>query len=180
MRPAPADRQAALERAERQTESLNRLLDQMLAHAMVNHRADVVLRESVDLRDVAIEVLEACDDLVAPDESRVQLRLPEAPVPIEGDMLSLTEAGKNLLTNALRHGRPLIRIGVTRSPPTLFVEDGGPGPSDDPEILAARHAGGRSAGGLGLAIAHDVARAHSGALRFSRGTDGFRASLEFG
>jgi len=177
--PGPEDRRAALDRAERRTEALNRLLDQMLAHAMVNHRADAVLRETVDLRDVAIEVLEACDDLVAPDEGRVQLRLPEAPVPVEGDMLSLTEAGKNLLTNALQHGRPPIRIGVSQSPAAIFVEDSGPGPTEDPEILATRHAGGRPSGGLGLAIAHDVARAHSGALRFAHRPGGFRASLEF-
>ena len=177
--PRAADRQAALERAELRTESLNRLLDQMLAHAMVNHRAGAVLPEQVDLRDVAIEVLEACDDLIGPDESLVQLRLPETAVPVEGDMLSLTEAGKNLLTNALRHGRPPIRIGVSRAPTALYVEDGGPGPSDAPETFAARHAGGRSASGLGLAIAHDVAQAHSGALCFSRSLDGFRSSLEF-
>ncbi|EAR51301.1 two-component system sensor protein [Oceanicola granulosus HTCC2516] len=174
-----AEREAALVRAERQTEALNRLLDQMLAHAMVNHRAEVVLREVVDLRDIAVEVLEACDDLILRDGTGVHLRLPDAAVRLEGDELSLVEAGKNLLTNALRHGRAPITLGVDAETRAIYVEDSGPGPTEAPEALAQRHMTGRSGGGLGLAIAHDVARVHSGVLRFHHAPGGFRAALEF-
>ena len=104
-----------------------------------------------------------------------------------GDALSLVEATKNLLSNALRYGAPPVTFSVEHDPATgmaaFAVTDCGPGvPESDWPDSGRRFA--RSAGslpdsaGLGLAIVNAVAEAHRGKLVFSRTADGrFRVAL---
>lgn len=176
----PGRRAAIVARIHARTLDLGRLLDQMLSQAMIIHRSDTEARQRLDLRDVAVEVLETSDHEVLASGAEVQLLLPDAPVAVRGDALSLTEAGKNLLGNALRHGRPPVHLGVRGGARAeLYVGDGGAGPSGD--VLAhagTRFSGGGGSGGLGLAIAHAVATGHDGAVRLDREGDRFEAVLE--
>lgn len=178
--PDPEARAEIVARIHARTQELSRLLDQMLSQAMIIHRSDTAPRGGVDLRDVAIEVLEASDHAVLSAGAEVRLDLPEAEVAVRGDALSLTEAGKNLLGNALQHGRPPIHLGVRAGARVqLFVSDAGDGPSK--EILASaesRFKGDGTAGGLGLAIAHAVAASHDGSVRFTRSAGRFEAALD--
>jgi two-component system, OmpR family, sensor histidine kinase TctE len=115
----------------------------------------------------------------------VLLDLPEDPVTCRGDALSLAEAGKNLLNNALRHGAPPVTIAVRRegAEAVLAVRDHGPGM---PEELW-RGAGARfdrtgavtqQSASIGLSIVAAVAAAHRGALAFGRSPSGeFEAAL---
>jgi two-component system, OmpR family, sensor histidine kinase TctE len=162
--------------------SLSHLLDQMLNHAMIIHRADTAPRGLVDLRDVAIEAFEANEPDTFGKHNEVSLELPEAPVMVRGDMMSLAEAAKNLLGNALHHGRPPVRIGVRSGDRAiLWVYDRGAGPPaeilDEPGV---RFAGDQSkgSGGLGLAIAHAVAASHAGWISFHATDGGFEAALD--
>ncbi len=177
-------------RIERRAADLGRLLDQLLSRAMVIHRADTAPRAPLDLRDVAVEVLEACDDLLRAAGAEVALELPEGPVTVRGDALSLAEAGKNLLTNAHRHGAPPLRLGVALRDgrARLWVSDAGPGlPAALAEApgqrFAARPEGatgpGRAAGvgGVGLAIAREVAESHGGGLEMARSGGRFEMAL---
>lgn len=149
---------------------LGHLTDQLLSHALVIHRAEAVPHAVVDLRTVAIRIVDACD----PDEAfGLGLDLAEEPTACRGDMLSLVEAGKNLVNNALRHGRLPVTV-VARAEggeARLAVRDGGPGMPDAVRAAAGQRFGqpggvtSRSAG-IGLAIVSAVAVAHRGALRF--------------
>jgi two-component system sensor histidine kinase PrrB len=79
----------------------------------------------------------------------------------------------NVLRNALSHGRPAdggpghisVRIDAS-TPPTVIVDDNGPGidPDDAVRLLAPFERGSTSTpgSGLGLAVADRVARAHGG------------------
>lgn len=183
--PDPTRRAAIVAHIHRRSVGLGRLLDQMLSRALVIHRADNVAREPVDLRDVALEIVEDDDyRLISPD-SDVRLVIGEDPVFARADALSLREAARNLLHNACKHGKGPVQVGASRMEgmSVLWVRDEGPGP---PEDLLGRKAGrfaltaasrGDSSG-LGLAIARSVAEAFDGTLEFSREYGGgFRVAI---
>jgi two-component system sensor histidine kinase TctE len=176
----PERRARIVARIDARAAGLGRLLDQLLSRAMIIHRADSEPRTVLDLRDVAVEVVEECDDSLMAAGFEAALHLPGGPVPVTGDAMSLIEAGKNLLTNAIRHGRPPIAVGVSARGvrARLWVRDAGQGPS--PEIAArlgerfARGAG----SGIGLAIAREVAEGHGGGIDLTQGPEGFTVALD--
>ncbi len=106
----------------------------------------------------------------------VLIRLKEAALP---------RALDNLLTNALRHGKPPIALSaVTRNGDITFdVRDSGHGisPAEVQDLMrpfargnAARAGEGK---GLGFAIVDQVAKAHRGSLEFEQGAETFTARL---
>jgi two-component system sensor histidine kinase TctE len=177
--PDPERQRGIVARIHDRAVGLSRLTDQLLNHALIIHRADAAPHETLDLRTIAIGIVEETDvdDLC--------LDLPEDPVACRGDALSLREAGKNLVNNALRHGAPPVTLAVHREEgqAVLAVRDRGPGM---PEALW-QDAGARfdrtgavtpQSAGIGLAIVAAVAAAHHGELRFGRALSGeFEAAL---
>jgi len=96
----------------------------------------------------------------------VQLRAPDQPVWVDMDAVLMEELLGNLIDNALRYGAVAghIRLHVSANPPTLLVEDDGPGVPPDAiqHVFDAfyRAASQASGSGLGLAIVREIARAH--------------------
>ncbi len=180
----PAEQQVLVERYHGGTVRLSRLLDQMLSRAMVIHRGNAARREVLDLRAVALDIF---DDeslgLIAP-EAEIRLEIGEDPVFVQADILSLEEAAKNLVGNALTHGQSPITIGAGTDGnwALLWVEDAGPGPSPETRARLGERfnrpfsaKGGSS--GLGLAIAGAVAEAYGGHLDMETRDSGFRISI---
>ncbi|MBL8574651.1 MAG: sensor histidine kinase [Hyphomicrobiaceae bacterium] len=184
----PDKRTARLERIAGRVNELSRLTHQLLSHAMVLHRAEARAREPVDLREVAAEV----SRLSLPEDSErridVRIDLAEDPVMVAGDRVSLVEAVKNLVDNALRHGAPTrlaIRVEHDDGDAVVSVLDDGPGIEAAEQARAterfARGAGAGAGSGLGLAIVKDVIVAHDGRLSFGRDGGGdFRVSMHLG
>lgn len=163
---------------------VSRLTDQLLSHALVTHRADSATLERIDLRRVAVE---------AEREARrtggaegIELDLPADPVMVKGDAFSLREAARNLVTNALAHGkRPVrLRVSVTGNGKALIAaEDQGPGMNAAQlERIGERFARDGSnpqSAGLGLAIVAEVAGFHHGAIcTAARAAEGFEVGIE--
>ena len=103
----------------------------------------------------------------------------EVPIFIEGDPISLREAIRNIIENAVHHGaKTKISIGVEvkESLVVLEIGDDGPGiparlwPDVTKRFFRATSDGVGS--GLGLAIAADVARSHGTHLEFAHGDNG--------
>jgi signal transduction histidine kinase len=97
----------------------------------------------------------------------LQLEAPEHSVWVEGDPILLDELLGNLIDNALRYatGAHYIRLVVTSTPPTLAVEDDGPGISTQEqgrvfEAFYRSPDAPQGGSGLGLAIVREIARAH--------------------
>ncbi len=176
-----------VERIQTRSAGLGRLLDQMLSQALVIHRGDSARRERVDLRDIALDVFEEGDHAVLNPEMDVVLDIGENPVEVLADAPSLKEALKNLLSNALKHGRAPVRIGASLNDgkAVIWVEDAGEGPDRQTldELGSRFNRGGlarQASSGLGLAIAHSVAVSFDGELVLEpTDREQFRAALLF-
>ena len=178
--PDPERQRAIVARIHDRAVGLGRLTDQLLNHALIIHRADAVPHETLDLRVVAIRIVEEADP-----QADLILDLPEDPLPVRADALSLAEAGRNLVNNALRHGGAPVTLAVRaeEGEAVLAVQDAGPG------IAPALRAGAAErfdrtgpvtaqSAGIGLSIVAAVARAHGGRLRFADApAGGFEAAL---
>jgi len=173
-----------LDRLVRRTRSLGTLLDQMLSRALVIHRADNAPPASVDLRDIALKVLEDRDHEVLAPDAVVELRIGNAPVMVMADDISLSEAVKNMLANALRHGISPVVIGTScvQGRSAIWVEDAGSGPPPDildkiGERFERSAASTGNSAGLGLSIVRAVAQAFAGEVQMGQTDAGFRVTL---
>ena len=185
--PNPARLRAIAGRIHTRAVGLSRLADQLLNQALIIHRSDAAAQEMIDLREVAIRATDETDHDLLSSGLDLHLDLPEHPVHARGDALSLVEATKNLLSNAVRYGAPPVWFSLEHEPgngtAAFVVTDCGRGiPESDWRDSGRRFA--RSAGslpdsaGLGLAIVNAVAEAHRGWLTFSRTPEGrFRVAL---
>ena len=88
---------------------LGRLADQLLSQALISHRADAAMLQDIDLRRAA---LEAERELRAIGNQPIEIDLPDDEMLVRGDLISLREALKNLLNNAVQHGTAPIRLSV--------------------------------------------------------------------
>ncbi|MBQ0819928.1 sensor histidine kinase [Microvirga sp. HBU67558] len=165
-----------LARVQERVDQLSRLASQLLSHAMVNHRAGAVPLEIVDVVEVVRRAIREAVPETLDRDVLTSLELPPDPVTIEGDAISLKEAVKNVVDNAVRHGAPTqLTLRVRRQSQTvdIEVEDDGPGipPELWPQVTERFGAPSPGGSGLGLSIAADVLAAHGGRLTF-RHADG--------
>ena len=128
------------------------------------------------LEHTQVDLAELVDELVTAaaarnPEVRVRADLPDDPVAVEGWEPGLRLLIGNLVTNAVRHGRPGGEVHVTLRPahdgtgPVLHVDDDGTGvPEAERERIFAPFARvdgtDRPGSGLGLALVAQQARHH--------------------
>ena len=152
---------------------------------LIIHRADAVPPERVDLR--------ACRDpggrgqrprlLAATGASR--LDLPEEAGLVRGDALSLVEACKNLVGNALRHGAPPVTRAVRGRPGARVARRAGAGTGPArrrtgptrPRGMPGHSGVSRKAPGSAWRSCMRWPRAHGGTLAFPAPAGGFEASI---
>ena len=179
----PEQMRSRLVKADRQATRTVRLTNQLLANAMVIHRSDRSSLQPVALkplvRDILAETLR--------DSRMRHIALSFAGEGIEagediilGDALSIREALRNLIENAVRHGPPdntvTISLKGTDAELTLSVEDAGPGIADEDLPRATQRFTSLSengmGSGLGLSIVKAVAEGHGADLRLGRSSLG--------
>ena len=155
-------RATAYEQTSRLAELTEKLLDlsRLEAGAVANHREGVRLRRLVD------DLLERTvpqrrGDVVVEVDPELEL---------ETDPDALERVLSNLIVNALRYGKPQVRVRVEG--PRIVVEDCGKGvdPSLVPRLFDRFTRGRRDSGGsgLGLAIARSYAEALGGSLVYEQ------------
>jgi two-component system, OmpR family, sensor histidine kinase MtrB len=141
-----------------------RLVGDLLEISRVDQGAYRLSAERLDLRELAANVVARTSPV--PVEAT-------GPVPVLGDRRRLEQVVSNLVDNAERHGRGLLRVGVRRVDgcARLEVDDAGPGvPVADRERIFERFARvsdrdrhvDDTGTGLGLALVAQHVRLHSG------------------
>jgi two-component system OmpR family sensor kinase len=183
-----SQQQELLGMANRQGEQLQRLLDQLLAAASVDHgHAHSPRRSQVDAAALAEEAGQAAR--LAHPNHPITIEA-AGPLPVRVDPLAITRILGNLLDNAAAHCPPgsLIRLigGRDGTQAVVAVQDQGPGiPADarerifEPYARGARHAEPAAGGlGLGLYIARRLAHANHGQLYVTDHPAGHGARLE--
>ncbi|MBV8496480.1 MAG: sensor histidine kinase N-terminal domain-containing protein [Gammaproteobacteria bacterium] len=185
------ERTAAMETLSAGVQRAIRLVEQMLALARQEPRADA-LRLPVRLDDLARSVVAELVPLA--DAGGIDLGVATAePVSVAGDPDALATLLRNLVDNAVRYtsrgGRVDVTVegpGPTPGPrlssdpaqgPRLTVTDDGPGipPAERPRVFDRfyRRAGSEPPGsGLGLAIVKAIASAHGATVELADGPSG--------
>lgn len=164
-----------------QHKKLTRLTNQLLAHALVTHRSD-----SIEPRLISLNALvEALLTETVRDQAHTQIDFSYTAktddIRIPGDKVSLKEALKNLLENAVRYGPDINQIDITLRPcdgnlVEIIIDDSGPGIPGHQRRQAiqrfSRLSSDVSGSGLGLAIVETVIQAHQGTLKLERSPSG--------
>jgi two-component system sensor histidine kinase TctE len=156
---------------ERHSGKLSRLLNQLLSHANVTHRAELHNFKPLNLETIARQALHESVPQAEP-RPRVSFECKAGDTALHGDALMLREAIKNLIDNAIKHGAgadsPVqVLLEQDDCGLALSVSDAGPGMSaEDCERAFERFGRGENASaqgaGLGLAIVKRVVESHGG------------------
>ena len=163
--------------AHEQSDRMRRLIEQLLDLSRLDARAVGVSPRPIILASVLREIAAAA----VPGGPAVELDVP-ADLTAVADPLALDRIVTNLLTNAVRHGAPPVRLSAVRrdSSICISVEDSGAGvPEELRDRLFDRFAraeAGRGSG-LGLAIARAYAHSLGGELIYREGVNGARFEL---
>ena len=171
----PATARAA-ELLQQQLDRFELLLTDLLEISRFDAGAAVLDAEPIDLVSLARRAIEASTPLAEPRGTELQLVAPVGPVRVECDPRRVERIVRNLIVNAIEHGRErpvTITVGSDEECAALSVRDHGVGLRPGETALVfnrfwrADPARSRSIGGtgLGLAIALEDARLHGGWLQ---------------
>jgi two-component system sensor histidine kinase TctE len=177
--PKPAAQKGYIARVRERTAELGRLTNQLLSHAMVIHRAQAVVSDQVDLGAIVRQAVADAIPVSLGRDIAVRQEIAAEPVMIRGDAVSLREAIRNVVENAVHHGaHEGLWVRVARNGDGAYAEihDDGPGiPEAEWRQATERFYRGRTnavGSGLGLAIAADVAQSHNAEMSFERPDNG--------
>ncbi len=146
------------------TNRLRRLLADLLTASRLQRSALEMVSEPVQVRDVLADAV-ATVQLTDPEAEIVVGECPDLAMTADRDRLA--QALENLLSNALRHGAPPVRVAVEATPERVDfrVSDQGSGVTSavHPRLFERFSTGLNKGGtGLGLFIVRELARAHGG------------------
>lgn len=162
-----------LHRMQRYTKRLVRMATDLLEVSRLERGLLVIHPQPLELRGLLEAVVD--DFRVFTPARRIELRLPETPLPIQGDADRLAQVLGNLVDNALKYSDASAPVEVEAEVrdgwAVVRVHDYGPGiPADRRAQLFSRFYRVESALhqpglGLGLFISRDLVERHGGALR---------------
>jgi signal transduction histidine kinase len=178
--PERADWVATANEISLEVQRMQRIVEDLMLLARAEESAGALRLGPVDLDELVLAEARRLRDRgrVEVDVSRV------SGARIGGDRDRLNQVVRNLLVNAERHARRLVRIelGVAGDEAVLVVADDGPGiPAGDRERVFERftrldeaRSRGQGGTGLGLAIARQIVEAHGGTITVAEQDAGAR------
>jgi signal transduction histidine kinase len=162
---------------------LTRLINNVLDFARLERGEKKYHFQAIDLAELVRETAESYRPHLEANGFRLDLRLPDEPILVQGDRDGLAQVIVNLLSNAEKYGgeRKEIAIELAQAddaPPSvqMFVHDRGDGvpPGAEEKIFEQFYrahdslSSGVQGSGLGLTLARQIARAHQGDVLYSR------------
>ena len=168
---------------------LTQLIDNLLESVRIEAGRLTLRRQSVHLDEVVEEAVEMVRPLADQRSQSLDVRLPHPLPAVAGDGPRLVQVFVNLLANAGKFApdHSTIRVGgdVAASHVTLYVEDEGPGWSEDVETQLfepfVRSTGDEpesSGVGLGLYIAKSIVARHGGSIDARSGSGRTRVAVK--
>jgi len=169
----------SLERIERESIRMDKLVGELLTLSRLEASPDVVRREPVDLTELVDAIVaDARFEVAQGGAGAMQILLDVATntaLQVDGDPDLLWSAIENVVRNAVRHGaaggQVMVTLGAEGGSACVEVLDRGPGiaPNDlasifEPFFRSGASASGVDGHGLGLAIAQRVTTAHGGQI----------------
>jgi signal transduction histidine kinase len=176
-----SDREGAMERAraviERQATTMARLIDDLLAFTRIQHGKIELRREVVNLSAAVDRVVETNRPIFEARRQALSVRLPAAPLHVNGDPVRIEQILTNLLHNASKYTAPDGRIWLEATQEdheiVLAIRDNGKGMSREllhhlfePFVQGEPSSSSGEGGlGLGLALVRGLVALHGGGVR---------------
>lgn len=177
----PGEGRRALEIISRETRRLTQLVENVLYFHRHQRLPAAPALEPIDLRVLAVEVVEDFRPLAASRRIGIEARVAPDAVVVNGNSDALRQVLLNLLDNAVKFGPPdsVVTVALTREPGVarLSVADRGAGVprADRARIFRAferGHTGGSGGAGIGLSVVHQIVSAHHGTVGVEDADDG--------
>lgn len=161
---------------DRQLTHMVRLIDDLLDVSRLKRDKLNLQKTRITLADAVNHAVEAVGPMIEAARHRLEIRLPEQPVPLDADLTRLAQVIGNLLTNSAKYTEPGGRIflSAAREGPMVRVSVRDTGLGIPPEALrkvfdmfaqvdrrTERASGGL---GLGLALVKGLVEAHGGTV----------------
>jgi signal transduction histidine kinase len=168
---------------------LTQLIDNLLESVRIEAGRVVLRRQAVHLDEVVEEAVEMIRPLADQRGQAIDVALPHPLPVVSGDGPRLVQVFVNLLANAGKFApdRTTVRVGgeVAAGFVTLFVEDEGPGWSEDvepqmfePFVRSTGEEPESSGVGLGLYIAKSIVERHGGTIDARSGSGRTRVAVK--
>ncbi|HKP46957.1 MAG TPA: ATP-binding protein, partial [Pyrinomonadaceae bacterium] len=175
--------QVALQRIEREAETLNEMIGQLLALTRLESHAENIETSQFDLARLLAEIIEDADFEAANRQRAVKLSS-SGTCDIVGNEQLLRRAIENVIRNGVQYTAPAtdveVKLSCEQNTATVTVRDHGPGvPNEVLDKLfrpfyRVDEARDRDSGGtgLGLSIADRAVRLHGGNIQATNATGG--------
>lgn len=175
----PTQAERIREMLQRQVTHMVRLVDDLMEASRISRGKLDLQLETITLNDVLRDAVETSRPLVERSGHTLDVRMPDEPLWIRGDVVRLTQVFANLLNNAAKYtqdgGRIELIVDRRRDQAVVQVRDNGTGiaPEHLPRVFdmfaqldstASRRHGGL---GIGLALAKRLAEMHGGRIEAS-------------
>lgn len=183
------NRDATLDRIQKEADRLNTLVDQLLQVTRAEVDPNALRAQPVRLDDLLAGVVSDCAIEAAARGCSLVLQA-SGPVTLSGDPELLRRAAENVIRNAIRHApqQTAVEVGLDRAGSTVHVHvrDYGPGVPEealgrifDPFYRVEDDRNRGSGGvGLGLSIARRAVELHKGTLRARNANPGLLVDMD--
>ncbi len=165
----------------RETDQLSELVEDIIVLSRLDARSRDMVYKTADLRETLSYTMERFTSLLNSKNIRVDYDFQETPVTFSYDERSMERAFQNLVSNAVRYSRGIIKVTCKTMENRIMIKvfDDGPGISQDdlPRIFDRFYKGREGVHGIGLSIVKSIITAYRGRIEVASSPAGTTFTL---